>query len=473
MKENVLRKGKKIVAFSISAVMAITMFAGCTKKANDKDEQGRTIVSVGNWPQKEGSYLERMQARKDKFEADNPDVVIDPSSWVFDFRTFYTRAAGGQLPTVYETNYTEVSQIIGSGYSADMTDALKKYGIYDKFNKDVLDIISKDGKIYVFPYAAYCMGLAYNVELFEKAGLMNADGTPQQPKNWDEVVEFAKKIKQATGKAGFIFPTSGNNGGWIFTCLAWSFGADFMKQDDDGKWKACFNSPEATEALQWIKDLKWKHDVLPANNLIDHGEAFKLFGTGEGAMIVSAGDLGKKVSAYEMNPEHIGIMGIPAGPKKHVTLLGGSIYAISNTASAEQIDAGVRWIMTETTPEASEDYKINKDKELNIALEKGEIVSVKSMSVWNDEADAVKYEYQLRDKLANTNVNHVKLYNDFVADLGECELRAEEPVCAQELYGILDGCIQEVLTNENSDPAAVLEKANGDFQANYLDNLEY
>ena len=85
------------------------------------------------------------------------------------------------------------------------------------FNKSVLDIISKDGKIYAFPTGAYVLGLAYNTEMFQAAGLMESDGTPKQPKDWYELAEFAKKIKDATGKAGFVFPTSTNYGGWIFT----------------------------------------------------------------------------------------------------------------------------------------------------------------------------------------------------------------------------------------------------------------
>ena len=42
-----------------------------------------------------------------------------------------------------------------------------------------------------------------------------------------------------------------------------------MKKGDDGKWKATFNSPEAANALQYIKDLKWKYDVLPTNTLVN------------------------------------------------------------------------------------------------------------------------------------------------------------------------------------------------------------
>ena len=91
------------------------------------------------------------------------------------------------------------------------------------------------------------------------------------------------------------------------------------------------------------------------------------------------------------------------------------------------------------------------------------------MSAWSDNAESVKYLNEQIDKYANSNPNHVKLYNDFVNS--DVEIQAEEPICAQELYGILDSCIQEVLTNKDADCAALLEKANSDFQKDYLNSF--
>lgn len=472
MSKKFWKSGKKMAALVLVGAMAVSMFTACGKNT-DKDENGKTIVSVGGWPGSGDKLYDAWEQKKQSFEQENPDVSIVPDQWKFDLKSFYPKAAGGQLPNVYDTNFTEVAQIISSNYGSDITDALKKYNLYDKLNKDILDLVSEDGKVYAFPYAAYALGLAYNVDLFEKAGLMEADGTPKQPKTWNEVAEFAQKIKQATGKAGFVFPTANNNGGWIFTCLAWGFGAEFMKQDGDGKWKATFNSPEAAEALQWVKDLKWKYDVLPSNALIDGTELFKIYGTGEAAMLVAAGNFTRSIVSYDMKPEKAGIMALPAGPKKHVTLLGGSVFALSNTSTKDQIDAGMRWIQKGYTPVLSDSYKENKKAELQANCDKGELITVQSLSPWNANTDTIKYEKELRTSMANANVNHVRLYNEFVADMGDCELRPEEPVCAQELYGILDGCIQEVLTNKDADPATLLEKANADFQSNYLDNIDY
>lgn len=465
-------KGMKIISLAAAAVLVCGSFTGCSN-GNGLSSNGKTQITVGDWPSKDGEEKQNIEQKKARFEEANSEYEIVPDNWSFDLKSFYAKAAGGQLPTVYKTNYTEAAQIISAGYSADLTDGLKSVGLYDKFNSDVLDVVSKDGKVYAFPYAVYALGIGYNVDLFEKAGLMNADGTPKQPKTWDELAEFAVKIKNATGKPGFVFPSANNFGGWMFSCLAWSFGTDFMKKGDDGKWKATFDSSEAAQALEYIKDLKWKYDVLPTNTLVDGTEYYKVFGTQGAGMLMAAGDYVVNLPQYGMLPEQIGIMAMPAGPKKHVTLMGGSLYALSNKANKKQIDGALKWIQTSDTSEATDEFKKNKETSIETAIGKNELVTIKPMSVWSSDSDAVKFENNLRDEKANANPNHVKLYNDFVADMGDCELRPEEPVCAQELYGVLDSCIQEVLTNKDADPAELLKKANADFQSNYLDNLDY
>ena len=470
MSKNLLTK---VTAFALSAAMSVTLLSGCGNKVTDKDEQGRTIISVGGWPTKEGKEKENIEARKARFEEANKDFVIQGDQWGFDLKSFYAKAAAGQLPVIYNTYFTEVSQIIAAGYSADLTDELKKQGLYDKINKDVLKIVSKDGKVYAFPSSAYILGMVFNVDDFKTAGLMNADGTPQQPKTWDELAQFAVKLKQATGKPGFIFPTANNNGGWQFTQIAWSYGANFMEKGSDGKWKAVFNSPEAAEALQWIKDLKWKYNVLPANTLIDYTELYKTFGTGGGSMVIGAGDTPSYLTAYDLDPDSIGMMATPAGPKKWVTLMGGSIFAMEPNSTENQIDGAMRWLERSYNYNATDTFKDSTEKSINTKLENGQLVGIKGMSIWNSQTESVKFTNEMIDKKANSNINHVKLYNDFIEDLGDCELQAEEPVCAQELYSVLDNCIQAVLTDKDADCAALLKKANSDFQQNYLDNLDY
>ena len=465
-----MKKMLKALAMVVSITMLVAMVAGCGT-AKDKDEQGRTMITVGSWPDKEGTELDNMNARKDAFEASNPDVAVVPDLWKFERRTFYAKAAGGQLPIVYGAGFTELPEIISSEYAADLSKALSNRGYDGMFNPKVLETISKDGKIYVIPEGVTIMGLMINTDLYRAAGLMEEDGTPKQPRDWYEVVDFAVKIKEATGKAGFVIPTDGNSGGWLFTALAWSFGVDFMEKDADGKWQATFNTPEAAEALQFVKDMKWKYDILPANTLINAEEWRKIFGTENAGITFGAGDYpANSIAKYGIQPSSIGMIAMPKGPKQHVTLLAGNFSCINSTATEDQIDAGVRWLETKFSHKATDEFKKNKEAELKLKVENNQLVGIKGMSVWSESSEAVQFEHQLIDKYINTNPNHVKLYNEFAANC-PCEIRAEEPVSAQELYATLDRCLQEVLTDESADVKAVLEKANSDFQANYLDNM--
>lgn len=468
--ENFMRtKFRRTVSFILAGVMITALSTGCGKQAKDKDESGRTIVSVSNYPSAEGKAKDNFDNAIAKFEKNNPDVVIKPDQWTFDLKSFYAKAAGGQLPTIFNSYFTEVGPSIEAGYISDITDVLKKRGYEGKFNPVLEDIIGRDGKIYAIPSSAYVLGLAYNVELFEKAGLMNEDGTPKQPKDWDEMVEFAIKIKEKTGAAGFQFPSTDNAGGWIFTCLAWSYGADFVKENEDGGYTAVFDSPEAVEALQFLKDLKWKYDVLPAEMLVSNSKTEEYFGTGQVGMYITAGDYPTKLKAYNTDVDTIGLMALPAGPKKHVTLLGGGVKMISANATEDQIDAAIRWHESSMNYKLTDNVKESINNTLSNMVENGILVGVKSMSPWSKETEYLNYYYDMIDEYANSDMNHVKLYNDFVENC-PAEVRPEERICAQELYAILDTCIQAVWSDENSDPAEVLAKANNDFQNDYLNN---
>lgn len=162
-------KSMRVLALGMIVLLMVGMLSGCGGKDESKDEQGRTIVSVGSWPGREGPSLDAMNARKARYEAENTDAVIEPDLWAFDLKTFYAKAAGGQLPTVFPSHFTEIAQIIDAEYSADITEVLKKRGYDGKFNEQILDLVSKDGKVYAFPTGAYVLGLAYNTDMFKKS----------------------------------------------------------------------------------------------------------------------------------------------------------------------------------------------------------------------------------------------------------------------------------------------------------------
>lgn len=465
---------KRILTIVLAMTMTVGALAGCASSQKEgKDEQGRTVISVGNWPSKEGDALTLMNNRKAEFEEENPTMSVVPDTWKFDVQTFYSKAAAGQLPDLYYSNYTEVEKIIKGDYGVDLTAGLKRAGYEDSINDAIMKIISDGKKIYTFPTSAYCVGLAYNADLFRQAGLMNADGTPQVPQTWDEVVEFGKKITEATGKTGFAIPTSGNAGGWLFTPIAWSFGVDFMEQKEDGSWEGDLNSDAAVAALSYIKDLKWKHGIFGNNSLIDYSEYFKQFAIGNIGMIICAPDFPNDVKKYEMPLENMGMMPIPAGPKRHVSLTGGYAATVAPGATEDQVDVAIKWLEKCGYGIAFNDtIKATMEEDIKVKVANGDAIGLDGLSPFNDSNEIVRWKNELRIKYMNMVPEQIKPYNDSLKN-SDIEYQPEEPVCAQELYAILDNCIQEVLTNENADVKALLDAADHDFQVNYLNNANY
>jgi len=461
---------KKILCALLAIAVSASLIS-CGNSNNGRTKDGKIAISTSGWPDPDSKDYPKALEREQAFEAANPDVDLTGDTWTFDLKTFYTKAEGGTLPTLYRCNFTEIQRIIDGEYAADITDVLKKRGYEGKFSKMVEEVISRDGRIYSFPMSTYILGLAVNMDLFKEAGLVEADGTPKQPKDWYEMAEFAKQIKQKTGKDGFIMPTMNNAGGWIFTVIAWSFGTEFMKQDKDGKWIATFDSPECVEALQFIKDLRWKYDVLPHNTLIDNGGTSEAVATGKAAIMLASGSVGNQMATYSIDPNTLGMMAIPAGPKRYVTLLGGDTRAIREDATEEQIDACIRFLeFTGNGYDIDESGKKALRETMEQSKEKGAIIGIKSLSPWNEESTKLQYQNSLIEEYANVAPNNVRLYNEFLND-EKVEVQPEEPICAQDLYGILDNCIQNVLGDKDADCAALLKKANSDFQTNFLNNF--
>lgn len=464
---------KKILSLALAAVLAVGCLSGCGSKGEDYSavtKDGKIRLIVGNWADEDANSkgYEAAMKKKEAFEAKYPDIEVVPNNYAYSVETFAPRAEGKTLPTIYVTHFTEAKKIIDLGYSADVTEKFKEYG-YDQCITDVIaNEISRDGKFYLIPQDTYSLGLVMNLNLFREAGLMNADGTPMFPKTFDEVREMAKTIHDKTGKAGFVFPTTSNGGGWNFTCLAWNFGGTFMKELDDGTYEADFNEG-TTYALQWLKDMMWEDGSLPATTLINNTDTVKMIGTDQAAMcFANTEQLRQLVASYDMDTANIGFAAMPAGVDEPITLMGGTYYAIANNATEEQIDAAFKWMQfTGTTPatELTEDMKSSIRSTYQTKYEEGtNVIGVKDLTVWSDKEVTQAYKNELIEEFRNIDEKNVSSFNN----KGNMKFQTEEKMNAQDLYALLDSAIQEVLTNKDADCATVLEDTEYKFQNSYL-----
>ena len=466
-------KTKKILSFLLASIIAAGGLTGCNNSKNASvTKDGKIVLTVGNSADKDANpeaYAKFMET-KARFEEKYPDIEVTPDTWSYDVQTFAAKAEGGTLPIIYNTHFTEAKKIIDLGYSADITDAMKQYGYYDVVSDELMNEISRDGKVYLIPSSVYTLGLVMNLNLFREAGLMNADGSPKFPQTFDEVRSMAKTIHDKTGKAGFVFPTTQNAGGWNFTDLAWNFGGTFMKESGD-KWESDFNDG-TTAALQWLKDMMWEDGSLPATTLISNDDTAKLVGTDQAAMMLAhPAQVDILVGSYGLDRKNIGYAKMPAGPAKHTTLMGGGYYVIAPQATPEQIDAAFKWLefggnvpATTLTDDAKASLRADYETKYK---ENKTVIGIKDLSIWTDKEATQGYKNELIEEFRNIDEKNISSYND----KSGVEYQTEEKMCAQDLYGLLDACIQEVLTNKDADCGEALKKAASDFQSNFLNNI--
>lgn len=465
---------KKLISIALATALVLSAMAGCsqgsaqsqgsTAQSAQSASEKKVTVKLGIWP--EDSLPDDIKMHEGfvkTFNKTHPNVTIQPAYYKYATDTFVSLAESGKLPTVFETWYTEPQKLIKGDFVADITDELKAQGWpVESINPLVKELLSKDGKIYGIPRDGYALGLMLNVDLFKKAGLVNADGTPQYPKTWEELAKTAQKIKQKTGQAGFCLLGKDNAGGWHFTNIAWGFGATFVTSEN-GKYAAHVNSPEAVQAMQYVKDLKWKYDCLTADpTKEDWASGFVNLGTGTAAMYIAANDAVNQPTQVNGLPvEDLSLVPVPAGPKGQYSLAGGTPYMFAKNATSDEIKAALDYIEVMGKAPKATQATLDGIEVDNKNKKASGVPVIPRFPAWTDQSMLDAENKIIKE---NSNVD-MKLYQDYYTAINTKDnLRLEEPGDAQSLYAELTKVIQAVITDKNANVQKLMDTAQNNFQ---------
>lgn len=421
-------------------------------------------VTLGIWPEETlTSDIEKHEGFVAALQEKNPDVTYIPSYYPYSPYTFGEMVENGTVPTIFETWFTETRMLIDNGAVADITDELAARGWLDQMNPAIKELLSdNNGRVYGIPSNGYALGLMLNVELFEEAGLVDENGYPLYPKTWEELAQTAKTIKDKTGAAGLCLLAKDYSGGWHFSNIAWAFGATLYTENEDGTFTANLNSAEAIAAMEYVKSLKWEYDVLTENPMNeDWSTGFTQLGTGQAAMYIGANDaVSQPTQVNGLALEKLAMCPIPEGPGGQYSLFGGTPYMFSKDATSEEISAALDYLeVMGKAPNASDDVIANIKADAENGVAEG-IPVIRRFPCWTSK-DLLDAEAKVIEECGNVDLGLYQPYFDKISTSG---LRTEESISPATLYEELTNVLQEVLTNENADVAALLEQANTNYQ---------
>lgn len=427
-------------------------------------------ITLGMWP--EDTETEAISTHQNyyvpAFNEKHPGVEIVPSYYNYAPDTYIAMAQAGNAPTVFESWYTEPEKLIRNGLVKDITDILNERGWADSMSPAIRDLLSDDeGRIYGVPRDAYSLGLMINVKLFTDAGLVNDDGSVKYPTTWEEVYEYSKIIREKTGQAGFCMQASDGGGGWHWSNIAWNYGATLCIPNDDGTYTSNLNTPEAIEAMEWVRKMVIDKCVTDDPTQENWGTGFDRIGTSTAAMYIAANDAVDQPSYRGMNPDEFFLAPMPAGPGGHYTLMGGTPYFFSPDATDDE----VRWALDYLeimgkSPEVTEAAREGWVADAEYRVEKG-IPVIPAFPAWIGAV--VDEQNKVIEAYSNIDMKLWQPYYDFSEEPGA--LRTEEPGDTQTMYTLLNDVLQAIIADpEGVDIAAELDAANAAYQA-VLDSM--
>jgi multiple sugar transport system substrate-binding protein len=302
----------------------------------------------------------------------------------------------------------------------------------------------ENGRLYGLPTANYSMGLLYNRAVFTKAGL----DPDRPPKTWAEVRTAAQKIAAlGNGMVGYADFSKNNQGGWHLTAEIYSTGGEVVAKDGD-KYRAAFNNEGTRTLLQTLKDMRWTDNSMGSKQLLEIPDVQRMMGAGKLGMYIAAPDnVPTLVKQFEGRYEDYGLAPMPGGVS---TLIGGEGYMMNPKASPEKIKAGLTWLQWKFLDPARTESVVQKfvAEKLPVGLD-----TPPTPDIWTGASAATIQG--LKAKYANIPVANFQAFTE-----GSKTMQGKiEPVNAQQVYAILDGVMQGVLTNRDADPATLLDDA--------------
>ena len=261
-----MRTRKTLITLVAGAAVLPLALAGCGGGGSASSGDPDTLTILDYYNNEPDKTL--VQDLLDQCAAD-VDVTIERESVPGKdlIQKVLQRSSSKTLPDVLMLDNPDVQEIAATGGLAPLSDFdVDTSG----FAQGILDAATYDGEVYGLAPVVNTLGLFYNVDLFEQAGL-------EPPTTWDELKSTAKTLTSGD-QYGIAFSAIATyEGSWQFLPFMWTNGGD----------ETDLQSPENAEALQLWVDLVGSGSASESVINWSQGDVKDQFVAGKAAMMVN------------------------------------------------------------------------------------------------------------------------------------------------------------------------------------------
>ena len=340
-----MKNMKRFLAFGMAACMVMGSMTACgsgksdsgssdaattdSSSSDSSGDNGEVKLTMLGWEIYQQAGMEALAAA---YHEKHPNVTIEVqiSTWSEYWTKLEAMANSNSLPDIFWMHTNEFSKYAEAGMLADLTDLYADEDpdyYHNNFPANLVENFTYEDKIYGVMKDVDTIGLVYNKDIFDEAGVSYPDDTW----TWDDLVEASETIHEKTGK---YLLTSEATGGDTLMMMMQSCGANFVNEDGEAY---IVGNEVAEKCINLYVDLV-KNDVVKLVNNWD--EYIATITGGEAAGIVN----GNWITATLMSTEdQKGLWQITTMPKvddvdtatNYANNGGSSWYVTSNCQNVE------------------------------------------------------------------------------------------------------------------------------------------
>lgn len=316
---------KKYLAMAACLALGVTTLVGSVS-VNAADGEKTTITFWHYMSEdKEGKYVKEAV---DEFNNSQDEIYVEAQYLPRDelMKQYTIGVVSGELPDVGMVDNPDHNSYAAMGVFEDVTDLYNSTEDMNFLDGSIGSCYYED-KLYGLPWGNNCLGLFYNEDMLEEAGV-------EVPTTWSEL-EAACETLTKDGVKGLAISAIGNEEG-TFQYMPWllSAGGNVNEMNGDG----------AKESMSYLNGLIEKGYVSAECINWTQADAEKQFASGQAAMMIN-GPWQFDGLANDAPDLNYGVAKVPkADDGDYASVLGGENIGICTGANVDAAWTFITWI---------------------------------------------------------------------------------------------------------------------------------